>query len=118
MRDDNGQKNLYRSYVNNGGISTEPLLEGVEDLQILYGEDKSNGNGNQIRYVDADQVTNMQNVTSVRIYLLLSTTENNLATTPQNYWFKGNLQQAADGDRRLFRGFTTTIQLRNQGIGL
>ena len=122
VRENNGQRNLYRSFVEKYGSSgairprAEPLLEGVEDFQILYGEN-INGNGQLIRYVDADSA-DMDKVTSVRIHLLLSTLENNLATVPQEYWFNGEYHQAAEGDRRLFRSFTATIQLRNQGIGI
>jgi type IV pilus assembly protein PilW len=123
--DKTGNKNLYRSYVNGisgspGVNAPEPLLENVENLQIFYGE---NVNGN-IRYVRADQVGNMSNVVSVRIHLLLSTGEDNLAIDPQSYWYVNQdsddieLQTAADGDKRLFRSFTTTIQLRNYGIGV
>lgn len=127
--DADGVRNLYRSYVNNlnnnPGIRTEALLAGVEDFQILYGQD-INGDGSNIRYVDADNVdptnpvADMSDIISVRIHLLLATTEDNLAPQqpqPQQYWFMDDLQTAAAGDRRLFRSFTTTIQLRNQGIG-
>ncbi len=123
--DNNNRRNLYRSIVNhNGGgaaagIDTEPLLEGVENMQILYGEDM-NGDGSAIRYVDADNVGNMNNVTSVRIHLLLATLEDNLASEPQSYWFAGQLIVPAGNseDRRLFRSFTTTIKLRNQGMNI
>lgn len=124
LRADDGVRNLYRSYVNNfngnAGVRTEALLAGVEDIQILYGQD-INGDGSSIRYVDVDDldpaaaVPDMSNVISVRIHLLLATTEDNLAPQPQQYWFMGDLNTAAD--RRLYRSFTTTIQLRNQGLG-
>jgi len=130
IRTNNGQRNLYRSYANNNGnnvgITTEPLLEGVEDFQILYGED-INSDGNSIRYVDADTIgADMSKVVSVRIHLLLATLEDNLASTNQQYWYLNcdadapntvALCDAAD-DRRLYRNFTTTVQLRNQGIGI
>jgi len=117
IRENNNQRNLYRSFVNNNGgnagIDSTPLLEGVEDMQILYGED-INGDGNTIRYVDAD-TADMEKVTSVRIHLLLATLEDSLASEPQSYWFNGSFDTAANGDKRLFRSFTTTIKLRNQG---
>ncbi len=128
IRSNNGQHNLYRSYVNNSGssigITTEPLLEGIEDFQVLYGED-INGDGNLIRYVDAIDA-DMSKVVSIRIHLLLATLEDNLASTNQQYWYLNcdaeapntvALCDAAD-DRRLYRSFTTTVQLRNQGIGI
>lgn len=125
--DNDGARNLYRSYVNNfggnTGITTEPLLAGVEDLQILYGQDV-NGDGGSIRYGSSDLLVDpsrdevdWSRVVSVRIHLLLATTEDNLAAEPEprRYWFMGDLNTAAD--RRLYRSFTTTIQLRNQGLG-
>lgn len=131
LREHNGQRNLYRSYVNgessSTSVDTNPLLEGVEDMQILYGEDLTN-DGNANRYVDA-ATADMSNVVSVRIYLLLATLEDNLASEPQSYWHLDvNGCDGADSntvtlcdpadDRRLYRGFTTTVQLRNQGIGI
>jgi len=104
-------QNLYRAIVTSSThINKEPLLEGVEDMQILYGED-INGDGSAIRYVDAS-TANMNKVTSVRIHLLLHTLEDGLASEPQDYWFNGTEHTATD--KRLYRSFTTTIQLRNK----
>lgn len=125
LRERDGQRTLYRSYVNNfggnTGITTEPLLAGVEDLQVLYGQDV-NGDGGSIRYGSSNLLVDpsrdeidWSRVVSVRIHLLLATLEDNLAPQVQQYWFMGNLTTAAD--RRLYRSFTTTIQLRNQGLG-
>ena len=51
----------------------EELVEGVEDLQILYGEDTSNPRDDRpSRYVDANTVTNWDDVVSVRVELTLS----------------------------------------------
>jgi type IV pilus assembly protein PilW len=123
LRVKDGQRNLYRTFVNgvssSAGISTDPLLEGVQDLQILYGETQSDG---KIRYVDSDPDNNpatndldWNKVVSVRINLLMRTEEDNLASKPQQYWFMDQLYTA--NDKHLYRSFTTTIQLRNQGIG-
>jgi len=119
-----GYRNLHRAFVNaqTGVVSVdqEPLLEGVENFQLFYGEENNDGT---IKYVTAAGVTNWQNVSSVRVHLLLSTLEDSLATEAQRYWY---VQDGVDnmelkpvaGDRRLYRSFTTTIQLRNQGIGI
>lgn len=120
IREKDNQKNLYRSLVNhsgvNTGIDTTPLLEGVENMQILYGED-INGDGNSIRYVAANAAgLNMEKVSSIRIHLLLATLEDGLASEPQDYWFNGNNETATD--KRLYRSFTTTIKLRNQGTSI
>ena len=123
LRVDDGERHLYRTYVNgisaSAGISSDPLLSGIEDLQILYGETQNDGT---IRYVAADAAgLDMERVTSLRLHLLLATEEDNLATTPQTYWFydpdTNAVAEHTATDRRLYRSFTTTIQLRNQGLG-
>lgn len=117
-KDGQGKNNLYLSEVKKmgaaTGIDTDPLLEGVEDLQIEYGED-INGDNTSIRYVSA-KTADMDRVVSVRIHLLLASEKKLLASEPQTYWFQGQKITAEDGDLRLFRSFTTTIQLRNQAL--
>lgn len=112
---------LYRSI---NGAAAQPLVEGVENMQILYGEDTDmtfpatpanappQGDGSANRYLPANLV-DMRRVVSVRIGLILLTAENNLATTPQTYIdLNGNSVTAPD--RRLRRVFSGTIQLRNR----
>ena len=117
--DPEGFNNLYRSEVNGvtgalGIMNAEPLLQGVEDMQLLYGERLNNSN---IRYVPADTVgINMNNITSVRLNLLLSTLDNNLTSGSQQYWQNGEVQTVTNSNntgKKLLRGFTTTVQLRN-----
>lgn len=117
--DADGYRNLYRSEVNGiagalGIMNADPLLQGVDDMQLLYGERLSSGN---IRYVPADTPgINMNNITSVRLNLLLSTLETNLTSDSQKYWQNGEVQTVAtstNSDKKLLRGFTTTVQLRN-----
>ncbi|WP_347257829.1 PilW family protein [Methylocaldum sp.] len=89
----------------------EELVEGVENMQILYGEDTdSDGTPNQ--YVAASAVANWSNVVSMRLSILMRTAENNLTTEAQGYSFNG--QSAIAPDRRLRRVFTTTVTLRNR----
>ncbi len=124
--DEQGYNNLYRSVAtgisNNLGINPDPLLQGVDNLQFLYGEDL-NGDGSNIRYVAADAATppNMDRVTSVRLSLLLSSVDNNLTSGDQKYWLNGELKtvaNSANSGKKLLRSFTSTIKVRNKGIGL
>ncbi len=115
--DAEGYRNLYRSEVNGitgslGIMDPDPLLQGVDNMQLLYGEQLSNGN---IRYVPADTPgINMNNITSVRLSLLLSTLEKNLTSDSQKYWQNGvQTVASSNSDKKLLRGFTTTVQLRN-----
>jgi type IV pilus assembly protein PilW len=88
---------LYRKV---GTDAAMELIEGVEEMQILYGEDTNPRDGVPNYYVKADDVTNMANVVSVRLSLTLQTIEDRLAKTP--------------GDGRVRKVFTTTVLLRNR----
>jgi type IV pilus assembly protein PilW len=116
----NGQPALFRSI--NGGTA-EQMVEGVEDLQIFFGED-TDSDGVTNRYVTADVIdapcadgTNpgcWTRVTSVRISVLMRTLDDNIALTPQSYLYNGQTVTATD--RRMRRVFTAVIALRNQRI--
>lgn len=92
----------------------QPLVDGVESLQILYGENTDGDPRSANRYVRADQVGNMRNVVSVRIAMRFISREavRQTATTTQY----ALLDAAAfnPGDRLLRREMTTTISLRNE----
>jgi len=103
----------------NGSASGIPqtLVEGVESLQILYGE---NTDGNPLsanRYVRPADVANMANVVSVRIGMRFISRE---AVRPTADTKKYALLDAdafdppANSDRLLRREITTTIFLRNE----
>lgn len=92
-----------------GNGQVEPLVEGMEDMQILYGEDTTPNDDDYTanRYLPADAVSDMANVVSVRITLMVRTLDDHLAlqdsTTP-----------SGGTDRRLRQTFTKTISLRNR----
>lgn len=101
-------------------MQEEELLEGVESMQILYGEDTLNNDLVVDRYVTADNVVNWQNVITVRIGLLMASGEQ--VTTQADtttYNVAGTLisdtsAPAHAGDRRLRYVANTTINLRNR----
>ncbi|MBN4079491.1 PilW family protein [Beggiatoa alba] len=101
-----GVPSLFRQDMGNGGVfTTQELIEGVDDMQISYGED-TDGDRTANLYRDADTVTDMRQVVSVRISLVLRSIENNVATSVD----------ATFGDRRLRRTFTTTVAIRNRVV--
>ncbi len=103
---------LNRYRLTASGLVQDELLEGIEELQILYGEDTDN-DGTANRYLPAASVgLDMNRVVSVRVSLLLRTRGDGLATQPTAYAFNG--QQVTPTDRRLRRVFTSTIALRNR----
>lgn len=115
---DRSEPALFR--VVDGGPAEE-LLEGVEDMQIFFGED-TDGDGIANRYVTADVInepcaaaTNpgcWLRVPSVRISLLLRTVDDNVTQEAQSYSYNGSTVTATDG--RLRRAFTAVVALRNQ----
>lgn len=104
-----GDPALFRN-INNTG-ATE-LVEGVEDMQILYGEDITGADGIADTYRTADLV-NMDNVVSVRVSLVVSSLDDNLTTAPVSYTLPGGVIVNST-DNRLRQVFTSTIALRNR----
>lgn len=100
------------------GGQTQPIVDNVENMQILYGVNANNNQwGVADRYLPASDVESAgqwDRVVSVRISLLLRTAENNLADSPQPYTFNGATVTPATTDRYLRRVFTTTVTLRNE----
>ena len=86
------------------------LIDGVEDMQILYGVD-TDSDFNANYYVPANQIAGGSEVISVRISLLLQS-DDLIATQPQAYRFNG-VTVDDPGDRRLRKVFSSTIAVRN-----
>lgn len=92
----------------------EELVEGVESMQILYGED-TNDNGHANGFRTADEVSDWSKVTAVKIGLLMRTI--NEVDTQQHggdYEVNGTSLNLENNDRRPRKVFSTTIQLRNR----
>ena len=90
---------LYREYLLVDGSSNidsnpEELLEGVDNMQLLYGVDP-NSDGVAERYVQANEVTDWSQVVTVRIGLLLASGE--------------GLRIATDVDTQTYRVANTLI---------
>jgi type IV pilus assembly protein PilW len=102
-----GQPSLFRTEF---GTALE-LVEGIDDMQILYGVDNDNDqSANQ--YLSSNNVTDFEDVVSIRVMLLVRSIDDFVAEAPQAYSFNGAL--TTPGDRRLRQVFTTTIALRNR----
>lgn len=97
--------------------NSEEFLDGVEDLQILYGEDTdapgTAGSGIADYYVPADQVVDMTQVISIRIAVVTrSYNERLTGGLQQNYTVLGTNRMAAD--ERLRQVYTATVAVRNR----
>ncbi|MCQ8105218.1 PilW family protein [Methylomonas sp. SURF-2] len=99
---------LYRRRIR---TDAEELVEGIEQMQILYGID-TDGDSTADRYLTADNVADWNNVSSVRISLLARTIDNNIASQVLDYTYNG--ATVTPTDRRIRRVFTSTIALRNR----
>ncbi len=104
----NSQPSLYRR--SNAQNATE-LVEGIEQMQVLYGADTS-GDGTANRYFPANTVPSWNQVVSVRVTLLVRSIADNLITQQAAFTFNG--VNVPVTDRRLRRQFTTTIGVRNR----
>lgn len=112
IRDPNrgGPPSLYRRI---SGSNAEELVEGVEAMQVLYGED-TNADGSADRYRNANAVADWQTVVSVQFELLMVSLEDNLTVDgPQLYDFNGNTD-INPNDGRLRSVFSRTVTLRNR----
>jgi len=106
-----GNNSLWRK---SGTKVPEELAEGVDNLQILYGED-TDADLTANKYVKANSAgIVMKSVMSVQISLLMRTTDNNLATKPQQYTYNG--ATVTPTDRRVRKAFTTVVNLRNHTL--
>lgn len=118
---------LYRGNNNLSNTATpsfrvDELVEGVESMQIEYGEVVAGGN---INYRTANNVADMSKVLALRIGLLVSNAENAVrAADTDSYEMPGATIVPVTGagagavthpeDQRLRRVFTTTVMLRNR----
>lgn len=115
-----GTNNLLNQAVPD--FQVDEIVEGVESLQVEYGELLATNN---IRYTTADNVGDMANVVSIRFGLLVSDTDGSRRNNDTaSYALPGETVVAATGaaagavthseDQRLRRAFTSTVMLRNR----
>ncbi len=103
---------LYRK-IGGGTGSIQELVEGVENMQVVYGED-SDGDGVANQYHTASDVTNFANIVSVRLSLILRTLREASRGAPATETLSIlSASATTPADRHHRRIFTTTIQLRN-----
>jgi type IV pilus assembly protein PilW len=104
----NGRNALHRSIDGATGVE---LIDGIQDMQITYGED--NNNDRQIDvYRTADAVADWADVLSARISLLVQSLDANVTDIAQTLTFNGATVDTSD--RRLRQVFTTTVAVRNR----
>jgi type IV pilus assembly protein PilW len=118
----NGEPALFRFNYNLGAAGTpEELVNGVENMQILYGENLAGSAAfTPTRYVTINNVSNPLNIVAIRISLLMrSENELNRPADGNTYQLDGTDPATAVtidpiNDRRMRKVFTSTITLRNK----
>lgn len=108
---------LYRKDIND---NVDEIIEGVESLQLLYGEQLSSDN---VRFLKADAVDlNMRRVVRVRMGLLMQgLIESTMTEDTQTYELPGasiapptGSGLTHQGGRYMRKVFTKTVELRNR----
>jgi len=113
-----GVPTLYREVIGEGA---QPLVEGIQNMQILYGEDTdADADGTANRYVAfGASGLDIDRIVSIRISVLVRSINNNLTTEPSPYmyppWVNPPIPTTPDEDDKYLRKiFTTTVTLRNK----
>jgi type IV pilus assembly protein PilW len=98
-------------------LNESVVVQGVENLQLLYGEDNTAGDSvtNATRYVTAGNVADWDNVVSVRIGIIVDS-QSPVATSNDDatYTLLGQTAIAAGADHMRRRAYTTTAVIRNR----
>ena len=97
----------------------QELAEGIENMQVLYGED-TDGNQSPNVYRTADAVGDWSQVVSLQVALLAAGTQDRVADAdPRTFDLLGEVVDPTDGgavesDGRLRRVLTFTVAMRNR----
>lgn len=113
--------------INHNGNTTEvilqsqELIQGVENMQLLYGEDTLGGDKIADTYVTANNVTNWDNVVSIRVSLMFRTIKPNPQIPPDTRVYSmlggpavGGVTVGPMNDQYRRRVVTATVQIRNK----
>ena len=109
-----GNPSLFRDVWTTDGVITEELIENVENLQVLYGEDFDNDNVPNT-YVSFDDITDIENIVSLKTSLLIRGADNmRLSKHKYNYVINKIGTEFTANDKRTRRPITFTVSLRNK----
>jgi len=117
-----GEPALFRYDLDQGQPSIpQELVDGVENMQVLYGEGVGVNTFSANHYVPIDKITDPQKIYAVRISLLMRSGKVDrpapAAAPTENLGApKESVAVQPQIDQRLRKVFTTTIALRNMAI--
>ncbi|MFQ2223528.1 PilW family protein [Aeromonas enteropelogenes] len=101
----------YALYRKSGVAIGMPLIEGVANMQLTFGEDQNRDRATD-RYVSAASNPNWDNVLGIGVQLLMRSNQGNVVSAPQALSFAGATFQATD--RNWYWVAETTVALRNR----
>ena len=107
--------NTLRCTTNNetrGTTLTEELVDNIENMQILYGID-TDGNSYANHYINATAVTSWADVASIRIALLLKSTQQIYNFSDSKAIMLNDVSLPAPNDRFMRMLSVSTVSLRN-----
>ncbi|NVM90735.1 PilW family protein [Variovorax sp. SG517] len=93
-----------------GNTKPQPVIDGVERFDVMYGVSAGVGSRQVVRYVRADQVAEFASVRTVRVCLQLAGTSRN---NPGGSHVDCDGKPRASSDGRLRRVYTAVFSLRN-----
>lgn len=116
-------RSLYRMHytATSNALSAEELVEGVENMQLVYGVDSDADNQIE-RYVSANDVSDWNRVLAARVAMLVHTPEEVADVADSTtYDLVGtsigtSTSPSHASDRRLRYVFSSTVQVRNRGL--
>ena len=102
-----GEPALFRTL--NG--TNQELIEGIENMQVMFGID-TDGDGSANRFQESDAVANLQQVTAIRLWLVVRSDRDFVLDAAQTYTING--VDITPADQRFRQVFSTTIALRSK----
>lgn len=117
-RNNSSGADTYSLYMQDIDGNEEEIVEGVSDMQLLFGLDQANDDSAADIYMDATQVTNANawaDVVSVKVSLLVDSVENALDRAT-DYTFTGSSVTPSSTDKRLWKEFSGLLSLRNRTL--
>jgi len=109
QQDGDGNPQLVR--IRNG--TTEPLVDGVVDMQLVYGEDTDN-DGVPNAYLAANNVGDWDRVLAIRARITVRSEQQAVTPSPAQLDFDGDGATETAPDNRLYEIFTLTTSIRNR----
>ncbi len=111
-----GIPSLCQSTLAGSAMTTQCLIEGIENMQIEVGIDADNNNIVE-RYTSAPAAADFQSAKSVRIHLLVRSINEVPGYTNVNTYRLGQKNIPAFNDGYIRKVFTTTVKFRNVELG-